>query len=405
MGTHNNGQFPTDQTSIYAHIVGWGMAVPEKILTNQDLEAIVETNDEWIRTRTGIRERRIAGENESTATLGLKAAQRALEIANILPLELDLVIVATSTPEHIFPSTASMIQDWLGASKAGAFDLSAACAGFVYALNMASQAIRSGSIQTALVIGAETMSRVMDWQDRTTCIIFGDGAGAVVLRASDVEGGIRSSVLRSDGSGWDLLGIPTVGSRDNRLPEANPDEHKMFKMHMNGREVFRFSVRVIGESIQQALAMAGLKITDLSLIVPHQANYRIIQSAARNLNVETDIFMLNMDRYGNTSAASIPIALCEAVEAGRVKVGDHIALCGFGGGLAWAAVVLTWTGPETDETRTLMRQRQQLTYFGARWRRRVLRWTRRLLDLYSRIRPEYGRLRRLRHKIDQKRLD
>jgi 3-oxoacyl-[acyl-carrier-protein] synthase III len=405
MGTHNNGQFPTDQTSIYAHIVGWGMAVPEKILTNQDLEAIVETNDEWIRTRTGIRERRIAGENESTATLGLKAAQRALEIANILPLELDLVIVATSTPEHIFPSTASMIQDWLGASKAGAFDLSAACAGFVYALNMASQAIRSGSIQTALVIGAETMSRVMDWQDRTTCIIFGDGAGAVVLRASDVEGGIRSSVLRSDGSGWDLLGIPTVGSRDNRLPEANPDEHKMFKMHMNGREVFRFSVRVIGESIQQALAMAGLKITDLSLIVPHQANYRIIQSAARNLNVETDIFMLNMDRYGNTSAASIPIALCEAVEAGRVKVGDHIALCGFGGGLAWAAIVLTWTGPETDETRTLMRQRQQLTYFGARWRRRVLRWTRRLLDLYSRIRPEYGRLRRLRHKIDQKRLD
>ncbi|MBZ0286219.1 MAG: beta-ketoacyl-ACP synthase 3, partial [Anaerolineae bacterium] len=201
MVTRKNGIASLHDNGIYAHIVGWGMAVPDKVLTNNDLAAIVETTDEWIQSRTGIKERRIASENESTATLGLKAAQHALEVADILPLELDLIIVATSTPENIFPSTASIIQDWLGATRAGAFDLSAACSGFVYGVSMASQAIRSGSIQTALVIGAETMSRVLDWQDRSTCILFGDGAGAVVLRASDIEGGVLSSVLRSDGSG------------------------------------------------------------------------------------------------------------------------------------------------------------------------------------------------------------
>lgn len=381
------------------------MAVPEKVLTNHDLAAIVETDDEWIRTRTGIRERRIADEHESTTTLGLKAAQRALEVANILPLELDLVVVATSTSEHIFPSTASLIQDRLGATQAGAFDLSAACAGFVYALNMAAQSIRSGSIQTALVIGAETMSRVLDWQDRSTCVLFGDGAGAIVLKASEVDGGVRSSVLRSDGSGWDVLSIPSVGSRDNLLPEANPDELKMHKMYMNGREVYRFAIRIVGESIQQALTMANLTVDDLALIVPHQANLRIIQSAARSLGVDSDIFVSNLDRYGNTSAASIPIALCEAIEAGRINTGDHIAFCGFGGGLAWAAMILTWTGPDTGEPRTLVHQRRQLTYVGANWRRRILYWSRRLDELFSRIRPERGRLPRLRRKFDEQRLD
>ena len=405
MGTHNNGHYPRRNDEIFAHIVGWGMAVPEQILTNNDLEAIVETTDEWIWTRTGIRERRIAGEHESTATLGLKAAQKALEVANVLPLEVDLVIVATSTPEHIFPSTASKIQDWLGATKAGAFDLSAACAGFVYAVNMAAQSIRSGSIQTAVVIGSETMSRVMDWQDRGTCVLFGDGAGAVVLKASKVDGGVRSSVLRSDGSGWDVLAIPTVGSRDNLQPEANPHELKMHKMYMNGREVYRFATRIVGESITQALELANLTVKDLALIVPHQANLRIIQSAARSLGVETDIFMSNLERYGNTSAASIPIALCEAIDAGRVKPGQHIALCGFGGGLAWAAMVLTWTGPETVDPRKLVRQRQQLSYAGARWRRQAARWSRRVDAIVNRIRPERGRLQRLRHKVDNQRFD
>lgn len=406
MAGHKNGQRPTPtESGIYAHIVGWGMAVPDKILTNNDLAAIVETNDEWIRSRTGIRERRIADENESTATLGLKAAQQALEVANILPLELDLIVVATSTPENIFPSTASLIQDWLGANKAGAFDLSAACAGFVYALNMAAQSVRSGSIQTALVIGSETMSRVLDWQDRSTCVLFGDGAGAIVLKASDQDGGVRSSVLRSDGSGWDVLGIPTVGSRDNRLPEANPGELKPYKMHMNGREVYRFATRIVGESIMQALEMAELSLDDLSLVVPHQANFRILEAAARSLGVSSDIFVSNIDRYGNTSAASIPIALCESVSNGRIKPGDNIAFCGFGGGLAWAAMVVTWTGPDTGEPHALGRQRRQLTYAGARWRRRLMHWGRRFNEIYSRIHPERGRLARLRRKFDQQRLD
>lgn len=403
--TRKNGTPILSESTIFAHIVGWGMAVPETILTNHDLEAIVETSDDWIQSRTGIKERRIAGENESTATLGLKAAQRALEIADILPLELDLIVVATSTPEHIFPSTASLIQDWLGATRAGAFDLSAACSGFVYAVNMAAQSIRSGSITTALVIGAETMSRVMDWQDRGTCILFGDGAGAVVLRASDIEGGVLSSVLRSDGSGWDLLGIPTVGSRDISLAEVSPNGHKMGKMHMNGGEVFKFATRVVAESVTQALDMAKLTLDDVSLIVPHQANARILQAAARALKVNADIFVSNLEYYGNTSAASIPIALCEAIDQGRIAHDDNIVFVGFGGGLTWASMVVKWIVPETVERRTLYKQRRQFSYFAARWRRRVIRWSRLAGEFFSRFRPERGRIRRLRRKIDQTELD
>ncbi len=404
MVTRKNDIPPFQENAIYAHIVGWGMSVPEQVLTNHDLAAIVETSDEWIQARTGIKERRIAGENESTATLGLKAAQKALEVAELLPIELDLIIVATSTPENIFPSTASLIQDWLGAVRAGAFDLSAACSGFVYAVNMAAQSIRSGSIQSALVIGSETMSRVMDWQDRGTCILFGDGAGAVVLRASDVEGGVLSSVLRSDGSGWDLLGIPTVGSMDVHIPEASPNGHKMHKMHMNGGEVFKFATRVITESVTQALDLAGLEMSDVALIVPHQANARILHSAARSLKVEADIFMSNVDRYGNTSAASIPIALCEAIQQGRIQQDDNIVFVGFGGGLTWASMVVKWGTPEYAARRALYQQRREFSYFLARWRRRALQWSRRITETVSRIRPERGRMRRLRRKIDQSNL-
>jgi len=284
------------------------MAVPETVMTNRDLEALVETNDEWIQTRTGIRERRIASENESTATLGYKAAQKALETADILPIDLDMIIVATSTPEHVFPSTASLIQNWLGATRAGAFDLSAACSGFVYALDMATQAIRSGSKKTALVIGAETMSRVLDWQDRSTCILFGDGAGAVVVQAGEEPGGLLSSVLRSDGSGGDLLAIPTSNIRELT-------NQKLQKMSMAGSEVFKFATRVVDESIREAADMAGIKLTDIDIVVPHQANMRILQSASRKLNIELEKWFANVDRYGNTSAASIP-SLSRALVAG-----------------------------------------------------------------------------------------
>lgn len=404
MAAQGNGRDPRllpEPQGAFAHVVGWGMAVPSQVLTNQDLAAIVETSDEWIQTRTGVRERRIAASHESTASLGLRAARNALEVANILPLELDLIIVATSTPDNIFPSTASLIQDQLGATRAGAFDLSAACAGFVYALNMAAQSIRSGSIDSAIVIGSETMSRIIDWRDRGTCVLFGDGAGAVVLKASETDGGIRSAVLRSDGSGRDLLILPAMASPEDRQPAGA----RLDKLQMNGREVYRFATRIVGESISQALEKAQLDISDLSLVVPHQANFRIIEAAARNLGVSPDIFISNLERYGNTSAASIPIALCEAIDAGRIQEGDHVAFCGFGGGLAWAAMVLTWTGRETGEPRALGRQRRQLTYASAGWRRRVRQWERQMDDLVSSLQPRRGRLRRLRRRFERQKLE
>jgi 3-oxoacyl-[acyl-carrier-protein] synthase III len=382
-------QSPTSN-ALYAHIVGWGMAVPDMVMTNSDLEGIVETSDDWIRTRTGIRERHIASERESTASLGLKAARKALKVADIQPTNIDLIIVATSTPENIFPSAASLIQNWLGATKAGAFDLSAACSGFVYGVEMAAQSIRSGSIRTAVVIGAETMSRVMDWQDRGTCIIFGDGAGAVVLKASPIHGGVLSAVLRSDGSGGDLLGIPTVGSIDLDNPDFSPDDHKMDKMFMNGSEVFKFATRIFGESIEEAVDKAGLTTKDLSLIVPHQANARITQAAARALKMEANMFMSNIDKYGNTSAASIPIALCEAVEQGRIKPDQYVAFIGFGGGLTWASMVVKWGNARTVENRPatfINQQRRQITYISARGRVGLRRLNRQIRSVFTRFIP------------------
>lgn len=386
----------------YAHIVGWGMAVPEGVLTNDDLAAIVETSDEWITARTGIHERRIAGERETTATLGLKAAQRALEIADILPADLDLIIVATSTPENVFPSTASLIQAWLGAGKAGAFDLSAACSGFVYAVQMASQNIRGGGAQTALVIGSETMSRVLDWTDRGTAILFGDGAGAVVLRGSDQPGGVLSAVLRSDGTGGDMLGLPSIGSIDISTIDMLPNARKLHKMHMNGGEVFKFATRVIGEVIHQSLEQAHLTMDDIALIVPHQANMRIIQAAARQLKVDESLFACNMDRYGNTSAASIPLALCEAVQQGRVQPGDNIVFVGFGGGLTWASMVVKWGAPDTDvrTSARFNRQRRIVGYAIAYWHTRISYTSRQLLRMFQRIRPKNGRIARLRQRIE-----
>jgi 3-oxoacyl-[acyl-carrier-protein] synthase-3 len=367
---------PVPASVRYAHIVGWGMEVPDDVLTNADLEAVVETTDEWIRTRTGIQERRIANERESVVTLGFEAARKALDRANIMPGDLDLIIVATSTPEDIYPSTASKIQNLIGATRAGAFDLSAACSGFVYGLNMAAQCIRSGSMSTALVIGAEVNTRVMDWNDRGTCILFGDGAGAVVLQCRDEPGGLLSCVLGSDGSGAELLGIPTVGYA------TIPEGRALHKLHMDGREVFRFATHIVNESVRDAIADAGLTMADIALIVPHQANQRIISAAARSLNVPESLFYSNVHRYGNTSAASIPIALCEAEKEGRLKPNDNIVIVGFGGGLTWAAAAIKWqvvpVKPGRGVNYRLAQGRREAEYVMAFWRTRVLRIFRRL---------------------------
>ena len=326
----------------FAHITGWGMYVPEPVLTNDDISKMVDTNDEWIRDHTGIRERHIARENEFPSTMGVEAAIKALQVANLAPTELDLIICTSSSPEYIFPATACIIQDQIGANKAGAFDLQAACTGFVFATNMAAQAIRSGSIKNALIVGTEVLSRFVNWKDRNTCILFGDGAGAFVLQASDVPGGVMSAVMHSDGSGADSLSIPAGGSH-YPATEATMHESKHF-IQMDGNEVFRFATRVMGHAVLEALELSKLTINDIQWIVPHQANYRIIKTAAKYLKMPLDKFVINVDRYGNTSTASIPIATVEAVQKGQIKPNDKIAFVGFGGGLTWGAMVVEWTG-------------------------------------------------------------
>ena len=327
----------------YAHITGWGMSVPETVLTNEDLSKMVETNDAWIRDHTGIRERHIARENQFPSTLGVEASLKALAVANVRPTDIDLIICSTSTPEYIFPATACLIQDQLGASKAGAFDLLAACSGFIYGVNMAAQAIRSGSIKTALVIGSETLSRFVDWKDRNTCILFGDGAGAFVLQASDLPGGVLSAVMHSDGSGGDSLSLPGGGSH-HPATEATVREGLHY-IQMDGSKVFRFATRAMGHAAKEVLELAGLTTDDVQWIIPHQANYRIIETAAKYLKMPLDKFIINVDRYGNTSTASIPIATVEAVDKGLLKQGDKIVLVGFGAGLTWGALAAEWTGP------------------------------------------------------------
>lgn len=333
----------------YAHITGWGRSVPENIMTNDQIAEMVDTNDEWIRTRTGIQERRIATDGESTASLGAGAALDALKVANLSPNDIDLIIVATSSPEHIFPSTASLIQDRIGATKAGAFDLSAACTGFIIAMNMAAQAIQTGSIDSALVIGSETLSRLVNWDDRVTCILFGDGAGAFILQASDEPGGIMSSVMRSDGSGGDLLTIPAGGSK---LPASMQTvQDGLHFISMDGKKVFRFATRVMAQATEEATSEAGMTLDDVTWIVPHQANKRIIETAARRLKMPMDRFVVNLERYGNTSTASIPLATYDAIQDGRIQSGDQIVFVGFGAGLTWGAVFAQWTGPLSVEKR------------------------------------------------------
>ncbi len=335
--------------SRFAHVTGWGMAAPDRILTNDDLAKMVDTSDDWILSRTGISERRIAETGESTATLAVDAALRALESTDINAKDIDLIIVATSTPEYLFPSTASIVQDQIGATHAGAFDLSAACTGFIFGVNMAAQAIRTGSIENALVIGAETLSRFTNWEDRNTCVLFGDGAGAFVLQASDRPGGVLTCVMRSDGSGESLLSLPAGGSKHPATHETV--DKKQHTIQMKGREVFRFATRVMASATREAVSLAGWELDDVTWVIPHQANMRIIKTAARGLRMPIEKFVINLSRYGNTSTASIPIATCEALQSGRIQEGDHLVLVGFGGGLTWGALTLDWVLPERKISR------------------------------------------------------
>jgi 3-oxoacyl-[acyl-carrier-protein] synthase-3 len=321
-------------------ILGTGKYVPERVLTNEDLEKMVDTNDEWIVTRTGMKERRIASEDQASSDLAFHAAEIALRNAGIGADELGLIIVATVTPDMSFPSTACVLQGRLGAKNAAAFDLSAACSGFIYALANASNFIAMGTYKYALVVGAECLSKITDYTDRNTCILFGDGAGAVVLGAVAEGKGFRSFELGADGTGGDLLKVSGGGSRNPSSPESL--ENKSHYIYMAGAEVFKFAVRIMGNAAEEALRKAGLTKQDIDLLVPHQANIRIIQSSLNRLDLSEDKCMINLHKYGNVSAASIPIALAEAVEEDRIKPGDCIVLVGFGGGLTWGAAVLVW---------------------------------------------------------------
>jgi 3-oxoacyl-[acyl-carrier-protein] synthase-3 len=311
------------------------------VLTNADLEKLVDTSDEWIVTRTGISERRIAPEEEATSDLALRAAQSALEAADLDPADLDMILVATITPDMPFPSTACVLQDRLGARRAGALDLSAACSGFIYGLGMADGLIRAGTARTVLLLGAETLTKVVNWQDRNTCVLFGDGAGAVVLRADEGERGILSTHLYADGSKGSLLILPGCGSR-HPVSHAAVDAG-LAKMQMNGgNEVFKLAVRAMEEAALTALKRNGLEVSDIDHLITHQANLRIISALGQRLGVSDAKVEVTIRKYGNVSAASIPIALDEAVRAGRVKAGEIVLVCAFGGGLTWASSLIRW---------------------------------------------------------------
>ncbi len=323
-----------------AGIIGTGYYAPEKVLTNFDLEKIVDTNNEWIVERTGIKERRVAEADVPMSELAFKAAQMALVDAKVEADDIDLIIMATLTSDQVIPSTSCILQHRLGAKKAAAFDLSAACSGFVYASTIAAQFIENGVYKKVLVVAAETLSKYVDWEDRNTCILFGDGAGAAVFGEVESGYGLLGMDLGSDGSGGDVLDIPASGSLHPATLETIAN--RMHYIHMDGKAVFKFAVKVMGETVLQSLAKAGLDKTDIDCLVPHQANIRIIQSAAKRLNLPMEKVVVNVERYGNTSAASIPLALAEAARSGRFKKGDIIALAGFGAGLTWASCVMKW---------------------------------------------------------------
>ena len=315
-------------------LIGIGAHLPERVMTNDEIATIVDTDDEWISQRTGIHERRIAAPAESSASLGAEAAAAAVASAGITPGEIDLIVAATASPDFYFPATASLIGDRIGATEAAGYDLSAACTGFIYALAQAYSQIASGMAETVLVVGTEVFSRLLDWTDRSTCILFGDGAGAVVLRR-DAGGGMRGFELGADGAGGMLLSVAAAG-------HAEVGDGGRY-VRMNGPEVYKFATRVVVESSERCLAAAGLTVADVDVFVPHQANRRIIDHAVRRLGLDEQHVITNVDRYGNTSAGSIPICLDEAWRAGRIHPGDVVLMVGFGGGLAWGSCVMEWT--------------------------------------------------------------
>jgi 3-oxoacyl-[acyl-carrier-protein] synthase-3 len=331
---------PRSQPRRTVSIIGTGSYLPDRVMTNADLEKLVDTSDEWITTRTGIKERRIASDDEFTSDLAAKAGVAAMENAEISPEEVDLIIVATVTPDMYFPSTACFVQQKIGAKNAACFDVSAACAGFLYALEIAQQFITSHTYDTILVIGAEKLSCIVDWKDRNTCVLFGDGAGAAVLRHRGGGHGVISTFMASDGALSDILYIPGGGSRFP-ITKENADQ-RINCIKMNGKETYKHAVTSMLDAAHKALAEANLTPDDLACIIPHQANLRIIEAIAHRLNVPLDRFMVNLDRFGNTSAAAVAIALDEANRTGRMKVGDYVLLVVFGGGLTWAASVIQW---------------------------------------------------------------
>jgi 3-oxoacyl-[acyl-carrier-protein] synthase III len=321
-------------------IAGVGAYAPERILTNADLEAMVDTSDEWIVTRTGIRERHLAAPEQAASDLALPAARQALAQAGVEPEDLDLVIVATATPDMLFPATAAILADELGARKAAAYDLLAGCTGFVYALSQAYGQVATGLSKRALVVGSEVLSKITNWHDRSTCILFGDGAGAAVVQPV-AGGGIVGFELGADGSGGPDLCVPAGGSRQPMSTEAIQEDAQFIRM--NGAEVFRFATRIMVTSAEELLAACGATIADVDLYVPHQANKRIVDHAVKNLGLDPDKVLMNIDRYGNTSSASIPICLAEAQAAGRLEEGTRVLMSAVGAGLTWGSVYLTWT--------------------------------------------------------------
>lgn len=321
-------------------IIGTGSYVPERVLTNEELSNLVDTSDEWITTRTGIKERRIAAEGEFTSDMATKAAQRAIEQAGISPDEIDLILVATVSPDMFFPSTACFVQKNIGAKRAACFDLSAACSGFLYGLEIAQQFITSHTFNTVLVIGADKLSSLVDWTDRNTCVLFGDGAGAAILRNRAGSHGVIATHMGSDGNFSDILSMPGGGCR---FPINKDNLHlRLNTIKMSGKEVYKQAVTAMLTAANAALEQAGLKAEDLACIIPHQANMRIIEAIAGRMEVPLERFVINLDRYGNTSAAAVAIALDEANRTGRMKQGDYVLLVVFGGGLTWASSVIQW---------------------------------------------------------------
>ncbi len=320
-------------------IIGLGAYLPEKVLTNKDLEKMVDTTDEWITTRTGIKERRIAKPDEATSDMATEAAKRALKAACLKPTDIDLIIVATITPDMFFPATACLVQEKLKARTVASFDISVACSGFIYGLAIADQFIKSGAYKYALVIGAEKLSSITDWSDRSTCVLFGDGAGAAVLAPVE-KGGILSVYLGANGSEGDLLKLPAGGSRIP--PTKKTIDDRLHFVKMNGSELFKHAVKIMADAALEVTRPLGLKAEDINLVIPHQANIRILEAVGRRMGLSKDKIYLNIDRYGNMSAASSAVALVDAVKEGRIKKGDKILLDAFGAGLTWGAIVIEW---------------------------------------------------------------